>query len=508
VTRRAALVPLGVGVLMAVFYVLYAPHTADLAAQTARAELFRNSGYVPFWSGWYAGISTSSYSLVTPPLLGLLGAVGLGVASLLATSVVAGPLVRGARRPLLAGVLLVIAAGLDVISGRATFAAGSAVALLCLLALDRNRPVCSLLLAALATATSPVAGLLVLLAALGVAAADSSRRRSAVTAAAGALAVLAALQLLSIGDGSGYQPFSFLSMLMAVGVAVLVALCPVSARVRAAACVVVVALVAVYFVHSPVGANATRIVVLGAAPAIAGSARLSRRLLVVPVVLASLLPVAQLYNDVHATHHDGSAKSFAAPLVRQLAADPMAADHRVEVVDTATHWPSTYLVPQVSLARGWERQTDESRNPEFYRTEPLTAAAYRGFLDRDAVGLVAVPRGVPLDFGATREADLIARGLPYLQKVWGDRHWTVYDVTHPTPLVSSPGQVVALQDTGVELDVPAPGTYAVRMQWSPYLVVSGGTISGGTVSRSRDGEVSLHLPKPGRYRLHAVWRWP
>jgi hypothetical protein len=324
VTRRAALVPLGVGVLMAVFYVLYAPHTADLAAQTARAELFRNSGYVPFWSGWYAGISTSSYSLVTPPLLGLLGAVGLGVASLLATSVVAGPLVRGARRPLLAGVLLVIAAGLDVISGRATFAAGSAVALLCLLALDRNRPVCSLLLAALATATSPVAGLLVLLAALGVAAADSSRRRSAVTAAAGALAVLAALQLLSIGDGSGYQPFSFLSMLMAVGVAVLVALCPVSARVRAAACVVVVALVAVYFVHSPVGANATRIVVLGAAPAIAGSARLSRRLLVVPVVLASLLPVAQLYNDVHATHHDGSAKSFAAPLVRQLAADPMA----------------------------------------------------------------------------------------------------------------------------------------------------------------------------------------
>jgi hypothetical protein len=32
VTRRAALVPLGVGVLMAVFYVLYAPHTADLAA--------------------------------------------------------------------------------------------------------------------------------------------------------------------------------------------------------------------------------------------------------------------------------------------------------------------------------------------------------------------------------------------------------------------------------------------------------------------------------------------
>jgi hypothetical protein len=160
-------------------------------------------------------------------------------------------------------------------------------------------------------------------------------------------------------------------------------------------------------------------------------------------------------------------------------------------------------VPTVSLARGWERQTDETLNPLFYGRAPLDAATYRAFLDRNAVGFVAVPLGVHLDFGSRAEAALIASGLPYLEPVWSDPHWQLYAVTDPTPLVSAPATVVRQLDTGLVIDAPAAGSYAVRLRWSPYLV-----ISGGSVQRGADGQVEVTLSGGGAHRLHAVWRWP
>jgi hypothetical protein len=176
---------------------------------------------------------------------------------------------------------------------------------------------------------------------------------------------------------------------------------------------------------------------------------------------------------------------------------------RVELVDTATHWPSTYLLPHVALARGWERQVDESRNPIFYGRAPLTATSYRQFLDRNAVGLVAVARGVPFDYGTKDEAALVRGGLPYLHLQWSDAHWQLYTVTQPAPIVASPAVVDCLTDTGLTLRAPGAGRYEVRMRWSPYLVVSG-----GKVSRASDGDVELTLTSPGTHDLHAVWRIP
>jgi hypothetical protein len=502
-TGRSRIAPFGLGLLIAVGYLFLAPHTADLAAQTARAELFRQSGFVPFWTRWYAGVATPTYSLVTPPLLGWLGAVGLGAVALVVTAAAAWPLLRHAQRPLLASCLLVIAAGLDVISGRSTFAAGAAVAVVCLVTVERRWWGAALATGALATATSPVAGVLVLLVALGLAAVDLPRRRAALSAAGGVVVLLAGLQLMARGQIAGYQPFSLSSLLMAAGTAAVVALAPVSRRVRTVALVVMAGLLVAFVVPSAVGSNATRIAVLGAAPAVAASARLGRRALVAALVVASFLPLAQLHNDLAATTHSDGSTAFVAGLKHRLADDPHAVGHRVEIVDTATHWPSTYLLPTVSLARGWERQADESLNPVFYGSRSLTPRAYRRFLNRNAVGVVVVAHGVPLDYSAVREAALIAHGVPYLRKVWSDAHWTMYDVTRPAAMVAAPARVVVQQDTGLVLDVPAAGEYDVKMTWSPYLVVNG-----GAVFRTADNEVSLHLPKAGRYRVHASWRWP
>jgi hypothetical protein len=108
-----------------------------------------------------------------------------------------------------------------------------------------------------------------------------------------------------------------------------------------------------------------------------------------------------------------------------------------------------------------------------------------------------------LDYGAVREQMLFSSGLSYLHRVWTDPHWALYAVTRPTPLVAAPAHVVQHLDAGLVVDAPAPGSYLVRLRWSPYLVVDG-----GRVSRAADGQVVLALNSPGVHRLHAVWRVP
>jgi hypothetical protein len=290
---------------------------------------------------------------------------------------------------------------------------------------------------------------------------------------------------------------------MSLGTTVLVMISPVGRRLRVVGWITLWLLVGCYLIHSPVGANATRIAVLGAAPALVAVARLPRPMLVPVVIVAALLPSAQLLNDMEVANGPQTTKAFVAPLIAELTGQTDIRQYRVEVLATKTLWPETYLLPAVSLARGWERQTDEARDPEFYGRKPLTVTEYRDFLDRYAVRYVAEPIGVRLDYGSTREAALIESSLPFLNLIWSDANWRVYAVDDPTPLVSFPARVVAQHDTGMTVRVPAPGRYRLRMIWSPYFVASG-----ASVSRGGHNQVVLNAPQAGVYRVHAVWRWP
>jgi hypothetical protein len=503
VRSRPALLVLALSVVLAALYLFATPHTTDLSAQTARADLFRRSGFVPYWAGWYGGITTTSYSLVTPPLLGLFGAVWLGALSIVATSLVVVPLLRDSLRPTIGAAAFVVAAYLDVFSGRTTFAVGAVVALAALLAIERNRRVVAGLLAVVTAATSPVAGFLLLIVVVALVIADEPRRRSAVTAAAAVVATFGGLAILARGDVGGYQPFSAASFLLAVGTAAVVGFSPVSRRVRIAAGLTIVTMTGLYFVHTAIGSNVLRLTVLAAVPTLIAAVQLQRWQLGAVLALVAISPVTQLVYDVRQIGVNDTSTSFVAPLRARLADDPSVVDHRVEIVDTATHWPSTFLLPRVALARGWERQTDEIRNPIFYGEAPLTAASYRQFLNTNAVEAVAVAVGVKLDYGSRRESALIAKGLPYLRRIWSSPHWRLYAVSSPDPIVAAPAQVVSTSDTGLTVHVPAAGSYAVRMHWSPYLVVNG-----GVVTRASDGDVDLALRTSGTHRLHAVWRLP
>src|SRR5690349_25019007 len=62
----------------------------DLAAQVARAEFFAAHGYTPIDLRWYAGVDQLGYSLVSQPVMALLGVRVTGVVGLvLATTLLA-----------------------------------------------------------------------------------------------------------------------------------------------------------------------------------------------------------------------------------------------------------------------------------------------------------------------------------------------------------------------------------------------------------------------------------
>ncbi|HVW81420.1 MAG TPA: hypothetical protein VHB69_10850 [Mycobacteriales bacterium] len=501
--RPRWLAPVVTAAVLAVGYALVAPHTADLAAQTARADVFHRSGYIAYWTGWYGGTPTAGYSLVTPPLLAIFGPVALGALSIIAAGVIAVPLLRQTRRPRAGAIAVAVSGTLDVLSGRITFATGVVVALLALLAIERRRPWLAFVVAVLTTATSPVAGVLLAVAAGATVLAGPRRRRGGAAAVLGVALSLVMIAILTSGSRGGYEPFTFTSLVMSWGTTVLVMLSPVGRRMRVVGWLTLWLLLGCYLIHSPLGANATRIAVLGAAPALVAVARWPRPVLVPVVVVASLLPAAQLLNDMEVANGPAATKAFVAPLQAELAEQPDLRQYRVEVLATKTLWPETYLLPEVSLARGWERQTDEARDPEFYGRRPLTASEYREFLDRYAVGFVAVPVGVRLDYGSTREAALIRAGLPYLSEIWRNPDWELYSVESPTQLASAPATVVSQEDTGMTVRVPAAGHYLLRLIWSPYFVVSGATLARGT-----GNGVILEAPSAGVYRVHAEWRWP
>ncbi|HEY0002256.1 MAG TPA: hypothetical protein VGB74_17535, partial [Actinoplanes sp.] len=136
---------------------------SDLAAQTARAAFFAEHGYTPIDLRWYAGVDQLGYSLVAQPVMALLGVRLTGVLSLVAAATLLAALLRrtGAPRPSLGALVGTACIAGNLVSGRVTYGLGVALALGALLAVLPPRrlwPVV-ILLALLASAASPVAGL-------------------------------------------------------------------------------------------------------------------------------------------------------------------------------------------------------------------------------------------------------------------------------------------------------------------------------------------------------------
>jgi hypothetical protein len=130
------------------------------------------------------------------------------------------------------------------------------------------------------------------------------------------------------------------------------------------------------------------------------------------------------------------------------------------------------VAPTVALARGWERQLDRQVNGVFYRPG-LTAASYRAWLDRLGVRWVALP-DTRLEGASYPERNLISAGLPYLIPVWHNRHWQLFAVRHPAPLVRGPARLTAMTIDSFTLQADQPGHLRVSVHWQPYWALTRG----------------------------------
>ena len=156
-------------------YLLMQRMGSDLSAQVARAGFFAEHGYTPIDLRWYAGVDQLGYSLLSQPVMALLGVRVTGAIALVGATVALAALLRrtNAPRPLLGALIGAVCIAGNLVSGRVTYGLGVLFAVAALLALTYPRLRWAAVVAALlASATSPVAGLFLGLAGVALIAAN------------------------------------------------------------------------------------------------------------------------------------------------------------------------------------------------------------------------------------------------------------------------------------------------------------------------------------------------
>lgn len=485
---------------------MIAPRSPDLAAQTYRATLFESFGFTLWDSNWYAGHHLPGYSLVFP-WLALLGGIRLvGAFAVLVSTfaferialTVYGPRARWGA------VCFALAAAGDLWIGRITFALGVAFAVLAVLALVRERPWLAGALTAVCAATSPVAGLLL---ALAGATHILVTRRALAGLALVAPAFLVVLPLEALFPEGGWEPFaaSSVSATLAVTLAFLYAV-PREERLLRVGALVYLGVTVLSILPTPMGSNIARYAVLLAGPLALcalgrdGFRQAGRPLVAVVLAVAGIV-VWTVWGPVRESTgvigDPSTSAVYYTPLKRFLAAHggPLA---RVEVPFTHSHWEAALLAPQFPLARGWERQLDTKNDPLFFKG-PLTAFAYRTWLQHNAVSYVALP-DVRLDGSSDEEAALIRSGLPYLREVFTSAHWRVFAVLDSAPLASAPGVLTGLGHDSFALRFSTPGTSVVRVHFTSYWTVTRGH---ACVKPAPGGWTAVSVTAPGVVRVAA-----
>ena len=190
---------------------------------------------------------------------------------------------------------------------------------------------------------------------------------------------------------------------------------------------------------------------------------------------------------------------FWAPALSYLATHATPS-YRIEVVPTAAHWEA-YWFPKASLplARGWYRQLDMADYPILFEKR-LNATAYERWLRETGVRYVVVPATKLDPKGGPAEAKIIRSGRTSLVLVQTSSTGAIYELPRPTPLITgpSPAAISAIGHAAVDGWVGGPGTYRLRVRYTPYWEVQP---AGACIRRATDGMSDLTLPRAGSFQL-------
>ncbi|MFC0600402.1 MFS transporter [Streptomyces palmae] len=544
---------------------LLANSGGDLAAQDAWAEFALQHPDRAYNLSWYGGMHPVSYSVISPYLMSILGVrTTMMIAGTLSAGLLALLLVRAkVARPMWPALYGTVALVCNAISGRVTFGLGAMFGLAAIAVIfawpskwrshrwthKLARSSLAALLAALSTMSSPVAGLYVGI----VAAALWLTKRRPASYAIGLTPVVVVGLSAWLFPFSGKQPMIFWSTLLPVITAFAIWYgAPKQWRtIRVGAVLYGIGVILVWVIPSQIGTNITRLsMIFGGVVLIAALSEYARPagldavrrtatgrkwlILVLGLTTVSIWQGVKTADDIIHTTPDAAWNRQLAPLIDQL--DRVEADRgRVEVVPVRSHREASALAPYVNLARGWNRQADMERNPIFYgeEDEPLDPNEYRAWLDRWAVHYVVLPKDEP-DVWAKSEAEMLAKGLPYLRQVWSDANWKLYKVTDPTPIADPPATVIRAGADELVLKVEAEGPVLVRIPYTPWLglvkadgdgikapkpVMDGGRpvnqygcltkqVQEAEEGQPRDEWIVLHAPHPGTYRIAAPYQFP
>lgn len=478
--------------LLSLIWVFLPPTGSDLAAQVAHAEFFGRVGWLPVDMRWFGGTDVFSYSVISPPLMALLGVSAFAVLTTVLASALFGLLLArcDVHRPRVAALVGTGCFAGNLMVGRLTFALGIAVGLATLLAIwvpGRARVVLLVFGAVMTWAASPLAALFLAMVGVGLV----LRRHVAVgVALASTVGVLLAASAV-LGQ-RGVMPMGADDLVKGLVVCAVVALVTRYPVVRIVAVLCAFSLVFAYCVATPVGVNAVRFPAIFAVPVVLATSRLRWRTLVPVVAVAALLiPPMNLSDAV--LGRPAAEQHFFVALNRELVSLPITG--RVEVVPTANRWEAVYVARRVPLARGWMTQVDKANNDLFFDSSKMTAGRYAGWLHRNAVQYVAVSDADPASSGAA-EKMLVDTGLPYLSPVWNNADWTVYAVRHPTTVVSG-ATLVAQDDQGITFHATRPADVLVRVRWSSWLTLDG---PGGCL-HPEGSWTAVHVIRAGTYHL-------
>jgi hypothetical protein len=513
---RELVLPLACGIvaaLLAVALMTFAPPSGDAPSHLFQTWLYRHGGFQLWNNLWYAGrYEFVSYSVLYYPLAAQTGELPVLAAATAAlgasfAAVSVREWGRAARGPAVA--FAITTTFVLVVSGSYPFTAGVACACVALLALQRRRRVAFALAVVAALGFSPLAFavLLVLLAALLLGSPEPvvAARRHWVAFAVVVVAMLAGVLLQRAFPSGGIYPYNWGDALVVVAFSLAgLYVTGRSPRARSLRMLFVAYLalnLVAFLFKSPVGSNATRLFAVAGAPLLWLAANVSRqrsRAIVFPLLAATAaLQVGPWIRDAYsAWGNPAESAAYWRPAERFLRSTGDD-QHRVEAVATWGHWEAYYLARAgFPLARGWFRQDDFPENRVLYRHH-LTAAVYDDWLRLLGVRYVVLPDAA-LDYSAQAEASLIDSGASGLTLVFRSRHVRIYELPDPAPIVSAPpgadATLLRLGTSGVEFFASQPGSYLVRVRYTPYWKPDSST---ACVTRGPDGMTEVSTPAAG-----------
>ncbi|HEY2044092.1 MAG TPA: hypothetical protein VGH11_15555 [Jatrophihabitans sp.] len=485
-----------VALVGSVAFVIVKPPVADLQAADARAGAAGRHVGLGYWLSWFGGSTPGQYSVLTPAVASVVGVTTLAALSVMVIALVARPLLAGTNRPRSAAFLMVVCALCNLWSGRVPFSVGMAVSLVGLLMLIHRNSVLGGVVNGIATLFSPLATAFILLAIVGPAVTKRDWRKDLIRFA---IPSVIGLLLPTIFFGApSPMPFAATTLAWSVGIVLAAALLDLPRPLKFSLYAAALACLGAFVIPSGVGANISRYSFLLLPPIVWAMARNPKRVIVLALLPAFVYSGYNVASDIAEAAKPAAQPTYYQGLRTELLKLPGRDNHRIEVLDTATHRAAADLIPDIYLARGWETQSD-STNALFYNPSLLNSASYRRWLDEKAVSWVAVPTQPGGDYQA--EATLVNAGLPYLHEVWRDAQWTLYSVSSPEAIVPAPATVVESTETQVVFDLTQPATLTLRLRPARFIKVTSADGLGPPVclTSTNPDEIQAIFPTSGRY---------